>query len=199
MANSSAARPSIWWPAVGDEVEDEAQLAQLLGELAHLLVAHAGGVPVERRRQVVGQHLVGELGVDGVGEALGVGQVGGLGLHPQDVGEGRGGQRLGDGVVDAALDLVVALGRLADLAVPDDVDAHGAGPRAGGVEGGGAGEGQPLLGRQLEALALAAAELDDVGHRLGVALEVGLRLPGLQVAGVDLVEQAPRGPGPRPS
>jgi hypothetical protein len=33
-------------------------------------------------RQVVGQHLVGELGVDGVGELLGVGQVGGLGLHP---------------------------------------------------------------------------------------------------------------------
>ena len=59
-------------PAVGDEVEHEAQLAQLLGEPAHLLVAHPGGVPVERGRQVVGQHLVGELGVDGVGEASGV-------------------------------------------------------------------------------------------------------------------------------
>ena len=54
--------------AVGDEVEDEAQLAELLGEAAHLVVAHAGRVPVERRRQVVGEHLVGELGVDRVGE-----------------------------------------------------------------------------------------------------------------------------------
>ena len=45
--------------AVGDEVEDEPELAELFGEPLHLLVAHAGRVPVERRRQVVGQHLVG--------------------------------------------------------------------------------------------------------------------------------------------
>ena len=34
---------------VGDEVEHEAELAQFLRELAHLVVGHAGGVPVERR------------------------------------------------------------------------------------------------------------------------------------------------------
>ena len=35
----------------------------------HLLLAHAGGVPVERRREVVGQHLVREHRVDRLGEA----------------------------------------------------------------------------------------------------------------------------------
>ena len=45
-------------PAVGDEVEHEAELPELLGELPHLVVAQPGGVPVERRRQVVGEHLV---------------------------------------------------------------------------------------------------------------------------------------------
>ena len=45
--------------AVGHEVEDEAHLADFLGEGPHLVVGHAGGVPVERRREVVGQHLVG--------------------------------------------------------------------------------------------------------------------------------------------
>ena len=58
-------------PAVGHEVEDEAHLADLLGEPAHLVVAHAGGVPVERGGEVVGQHLVGVDGVDRVGELLG--------------------------------------------------------------------------------------------------------------------------------
>ena len=33
--------------AVGHEVEDEAHLAEFLGEGPHLVVGHAGGVPVE--------------------------------------------------------------------------------------------------------------------------------------------------------
>jgi hypothetical protein len=65
--------------------------------------------------------------VDRVGELPGVGEVRGLGLHPEDVGERRHGERLGDRVRDAAAHLVVALGRLGVLAVPDDVDAE---PRA---------------------------------------------------------------------
>ena len=62
-------------PAVGDEVEDEPHRAELLGEPPHLVVAHAGRVPVERRREVVGQHHVGELGVDRLGELPGLGQI----------------------------------------------------------------------------------------------------------------------------
>ena len=56
--------------AVGDEVEHEAGVADLLRERPHLVVAHTGRVPVERGRQVVGEHLVGELGVDRLGELL---------------------------------------------------------------------------------------------------------------------------------
>ena len=111
-------------PAVGDEVEDEPHLAEFLWERPHLVVGHAGGVPVERGGQVVGQHLLGVHGVDRVGELLGVGEVGGLRLHPEDVGERRCGQRLGDRVRDAAADLVVALRRLGPLAVPCDVGAQ---------------------------------------------------------------------------
>ena len=56
--------------AVGNEVEDEAELAQFFGKALHLFVGHARGVPVERWRQVVGQHLVGELGMNRFGEFL---------------------------------------------------------------------------------------------------------------------------------
>ena len=45
-------------PAVRDEVEHEPQLPELHGELAHLVVAQPGRIPVERRRQVVGEHLL---------------------------------------------------------------------------------------------------------------------------------------------
>ncbi len=126
--------------AVGDEVEDEAHLPELGRELAHLVVAHPGGVPVERGREVVGQHLVREDGVDGVGELPGVGEVGGLGLHPEQVGEGRRGERLGDRVVDAAADLVVAVRRLGVLGVPGDVEPHLRRLRAGVVPRRGRGE-----------------------------------------------------------
>src|SRR5271165_6517723 len=34
---------------VGDEVEDEPQLGQLFREALHLVIGHAGGVPVEGR------------------------------------------------------------------------------------------------------------------------------------------------------
>ena len=110
--------------AVGDEVEDEPHLAEFLGEGPHLVVRHAGGVPVERRGQVVGQHLLGVDGVDGLGELAGVREVRGLGLHPQDVREGCCGKRFHDRVGDAAAHLEVALRSLGALAVPRDVDAE---------------------------------------------------------------------------
>jgi hypothetical protein len=68
-----------------DELELVAHGAQFALELGD------GGVvqvllPVERRRAVVGQQLARELGVDGVGELLGEGQVGLAGLAPDQVG-----------------------------------------------------------------------------------------------------------------
>ena len=62
--------------------------------------------------------------MDGLGEAPGVRQVRGLGFHPEDVGERGDRQGPGDRVLDSALHLVVALGSLGGLAVPEDVDAH---------------------------------------------------------------------------
>jgi len=119
--------------------------------------------------------------MDGLGEALGVRQVCGLGLHPQQVGERSDSQRPGYGVLDSALYLVVAVGSLGDLAIPDDVDAHRFGPGPGRVKRRLVREGQPLGGAHVEPLTLTAAELDHIRDRLGIALQVGLGLPLLQV------------------
>jgi hypothetical protein len=69
----------------GDELPGEAQGAQVADEGAHVVVGHASSVPVEGGRQVVGEHDVGVLGEDTLGELGGLGQDGGLGLHPEEV------------------------------------------------------------------------------------------------------------------
>ena len=170
MANSSDGDAVDLVSAVGDEVEDEAHLAEFLGEGPHLVVGHAGGVPVERRGQVVGHHLVGEFGMDRVGELPGVGEIGGLRLHPEDVGERRGGQRLGDRIRDAAAHLVVALRRLGAFAVPrTSAPSSLAFSRAVYSEAR-LGELPPLGGVHVERFALALAEIEQLGHRLAVGL-----------------------------
>ena len=62
--------------------------------------------------------------MDGVRELPGVRQVRRLRLHPEDVGEGGGGEGLGDGVGDSSADLVVALRGLGELAVPGHLEAE---------------------------------------------------------------------------
>ena len=124
VANSSAASPSIWCPPYVMKLKTNPSFPSSIRELAHLVVAQSGRIPVERRRQVVGEHLVRVLVVDRLGESLSVLEVGGLRLHPQQVGERRGSEGLGDGVVDPAPDLVVALGCLRELRIPDHVDAE---------------------------------------------------------------------------
>ena len=65
-------------------------------------------------RAVVGQHLVGELALDALGELLGQLQVRGAGLHPDEVGVRRVGLGAGDAGLQAVLDVVEAfLGALA--------------------------------------------------------------------------------------
>ena len=120
-------------------------------------------------------------------------QVGGLRLHPQQVRERRRGEALGDGVVDAAADLVVALGRLGVLAVPDDLDAQRPGLLPGDALGGGPGEGPPLVRRHLELLALGGAELEHLGHGLSVGLQPRLGLPGVHEPRLHLVEHGVHG------
>ena len=104
--------------AVGDEVEDEAESAKLLGEVPHLFVAQARGVPIERRREVVGEHRVRVLGVDGFGESARIGEVRGLGLHPQQVRERCRSEGARDRVVDAPADPVVPVGGPRQLRIP---------------------------------------------------------------------------------
>ena len=111
-------------PAVGDEVEHEPQLPELLGKLPHLVVAQPGRIPIERWRQVVREHLLRILVVDRQRESPGVVEVRGLRLHPQQVGERSGSKRLGDRIVDPTPDLVVALRRLGQLRIPGDGDAE---------------------------------------------------------------------------
>ncbi len=175
--NSSAGEAVDLVAAVRHEVEHEAQLPDLRREVAHLVLAHARRVPVEGRRQVVGEHLVRVDGVDRVGELLRVRQVGRLGLHPEQVGVRRGRQRLGDGVRDAALHLVVALRGLGQLGVPHHVDAQLAGAGADLVPGRAGRERQPVLAGDVRGGLLVAAELDLVGDRLGQRLQAGLGLP----------------------
>ena len=83
-----------------DELELEAHCAKLLLELRD------GGVvevlaPVERRRAVVGQHLVGELGLDALGELAGQLEIRRAGLHPDQVGVRRVGLGPGDARLEA--------------------------------------------------------------------------------------------------
>ena len=83
-------------PGERDELERVAHGAQLALELGD-----RGGVellaPVERRRAVVRETLARELGMDRLGELLGLGQVGRARLAPHQVGVGRVGEAAVDG------------------------------------------------------------------------------------------------------
>ena len=120
------------------------------GKARHLRVRHPGGVPVERRREVVGEHLVGVGGVDGPGELRGVVEIGGLGLHPEQIGVGREREAPGGRVREAAADGVVALGRAGEIAVPVDADPEEARAPPHRCVRLVLGPGDPLLGRDLE-------------------------------------------------
>src|SRR5699024_5498751 len=65
----------------------------------------------EGRRAVVGEHLVGVLVLDALGEVAGHLQVRGGGLHPEQVGVRSVGQTTGDTGVDAVTEAVEAFGR----------------------------------------------------------------------------------------
>ena len=174
--------------AVGDEVEDEAHLAELFGEGPHLVVGHAGGVPVERRREVVREHLVGVHGVDGLGELSGVGEVGRLGLHPEEVGERRRGKRFRDRIGYAAADLEVAFRRFGPLAVPSGVGAQLPRLFPRGVERRTLGELPPFGGAHAARFTLALGEFEQIRDGLAERHQPGVVLPGVDELRLDLVE-----------
>ncbi len=88
-------------PGQGHELEAIAHARDVALEVGDLLGRELAR-PVETRRAVVGEHLPRELAVDGVGEALGLLQVGVAGLPPQQIGIGREGQAAGDRVIQPA-------------------------------------------------------------------------------------------------
>ena len=92
-----------------DELELEAHGAEFLLELRNGRVVEVLA-PVERRRAVVGQHLVRELALDALGELLGQLQVRGAGLHPDQIGVRRVGLGAGDARLETVLHPVEALG-----------------------------------------------------------------------------------------
>src|SRR5690554_1490999 len=182
-----ASEPVDLVAAVGDEVEDEADLPDGLRELAHLIIRHPGRIPVEGGREVIGEHLLGVDRVDRVGELLGLLVVGGLRLHPDDVAEGRRRERFHDRIIDAAADLIIALGRAGEIVAPRDVDAERFRLLAHRRERGRLRELTPLIGAHRGRLALVGAELDDREDRLTVGLEASLFLPKLSVARLEIV------------
>ena len=131
--------------------------------------------------------------MDGLGELAGVGQVGGLGLHPQQVRERRCGKGFGDRVRDAAADLVVALGGLRPLAVPGGVHTELAGLLPRRVQRRGLGERAPVRDAHVQRLALALAELQQFGDGVPVGLQPGVVLPGLHELRLDPVEDRVHG------
>lgn len=115
--------------------------------------------------------------MDGLGELPGVGEIGGLGLHPQDVGERSGRQLFGDRVRNTAAQLVIPLGCLRQLTVPFDVHTEFTGLLARGVQRRPLGELLPFVDTHRVRFAVALGEFEPRRHRFGVRLEPGVLLP----------------------
>ena len=161
----------------GDELPAVAELGEA-ADVGLLLVAAHGGLPVERRRQVVGELLLGPDGVHTLGELLGLGVVGKLGLHPDGVAVGGVGDGAVDGAVAATLEAVVTLAGAGRVPVEEDLLAKelagdGAGLAVGELL---ALDGGLVLGGELLAVGEVALG-DDVKDGLVEAPEVGLGEP----------------------
>lgn len=160
---------------------DELPAVAELGEAADvglLLVAAHGGLPVEGRRKVVGELLLGPDGVHALGELLGLSVVGQLGLHPDGVAVGRVGDGAVDGAVAATLEAVVTLAGTGRVPVEEDLLAEklagdGAGLAVGDLL---ALDGGLVLGGEVLAVGEVALG-DDVKDGLVETLEVGLGEP----------------------
>jgi hypothetical protein len=86
----------------GDELERVAELAQALLEGGDLVVVELA-LPVEGGRAVVGQQLARVGLVEGLGEVLGLVEVGLGGLAPDEVAVGRVGDPARDRLLDAGV------------------------------------------------------------------------------------------------
>ena len=117
--------------------------------------------------------------MDRLRELARLGQVGGLGLHPQQVRERRRGQGFRDRIGDTAANLVVTLRGLGPLAVPGHVHAEFGCPARSGIQRRGLGEIGPLGRLHRQRLALALLELQHLTDGIAVGLQTGIVLPGV--------------------
>mmetsp|Transcript_22582 Transcript_22582/g.30540 ORF Transcript_22582/g.30540 Transcript_22582/m.30540 type:complete len:311 (-) Transcript_22582:54-986(-) len=154
-----------------DELPAEAHLCQVPDEGLHLGIRHAGGVPVEGRAEVVGQHLMGDRGAHLCCELSGLAQDGLARLHPDAVGIRCKSDGSLDAVVSRALDSVVAFNGPRDIPIEEDVPgtkARGCLPHLR----------QRHLQGVLEPLAgIDAFGLQDLGHGIRVCHAAGAILP----------------------
>lgn len=84
-------------PRERDELNREPSLAKVPHERLELLLGEAVRAPVERRREVVDEPLARVGCADLAGEGLGLGEVGRLGLEPEEVGVVGKGERALEG------------------------------------------------------------------------------------------------------
>jgi hypothetical protein len=168
----------------GDELPAVPEVGKTL-DVRLLLVARHRSLPVERRRQVVRELLLGVHGVDALSEGLGLLEVGQLRLHPDGVGVWGVGESAVDAALDAALHAVVAFAGSRVVPVPEDVLADDA---AGDGAGLGVALALGLLGELgdegLGVCALGGGDGvgDGVGEGLQASLDGPVILDGLELA-----------------
>mmetsp|Transcript_14238 Transcript_14238/g.29865 ORF Transcript_14238/g.29865 Transcript_14238/m.29865 type:complete len:315 (-) Transcript_14238:777-1721(-) len=166
-----------------DELPAEAHLCQVPDEGLHLGVRHAGGVPVEGRAEVVGQHLVGHSRAHLRCELGSLAQDGLASLHPDAVGVRREGNGALDAIVGGALDPEVALNRASEIPVEEDIPGAEACRRLPHLR-------QRHLQAVLEPLAgIDAFGLQDLGHGIWVCHAAGALLPIFVCALLDCLVQ----------
>ena len=164
----------------GDEVPGESEGSDVTLEPLDGVVVHTGGIPVERGRQVVGQHLVGTDSVDNGGELTALLNVGGGSLHPDEIGDGGEVDGTHGAVVNTTADTEVTLTRAGSLPAPEDITEAELG-----------GEGTSLKVRHVHGLLLPVGDevvlaslLHGVRDGLGVTADVGSGEPLGLVSGV---------------
>ncbi len=118
-----------------------------------------------------------------VGELPGISQVGRLGFHPNQIAKRCDRQRLCDGVLDATLDWIVALGGASQLAVPHNVESHRPTAVACFPMAHCPGPVQPFVDGNIKVLPLVDVKGHGVGDGLSKRLQSRLRFPDLDELG----------------
>ena len=108
-------------PTESDEVPGEPEGSDFALEALDGSIIHTSGIPVERGRQVVGQHLVRANSMDNGSELAALLNVGGSGLHPDEIGNGGEVDGSHGTVVNTTDNTEVALTRAGSLPAPVNI------------------------------------------------------------------------------